>query len=104
MALDLASAVATHLAASSAAMRAGSPLLASTYCFKYASLPRGSACKTPPSHRLDGVHRDAGHWALTDSRPCATLRRLIRRLAHLIILRAVDLAWRLGGFVTNRQE
>jgi hypothetical protein len=23
------------------------------------------------------------HWALTDSRPCANMRRLIRRLAHL---------------------
>ncbi len=25
----------------------------------------------------------ARHWALTDSRPCASMRRLIRRLAHL---------------------
>jgi hypothetical protein len=32
------------------------------------------------------------HWALTDSRPCANVTLLLRRVAHLFILRAVDLA------------
>jgi len=42
-ALDLASAVATHLdAAGPASMQAGLPLGRSTYCFKYAALPHGS--------------------------------------------------------------
>jgi hypothetical protein len=42
MALDLASAVATHLdAVGTASRQAGSPLGRSTYCFKYASHPRG---------------------------------------------------------------
>ena len=44
MALDLASAVATHLPALwTAGMRECSPLSPSTYCFEYASVPRGSS-------------------------------------------------------------
>jgi hypothetical protein len=43
-ALDLASAVTTHLnAVRPASRQAGSPLGRSTYCFKYASLPDDSA-------------------------------------------------------------
>ena len=43
-ALDLASAVATHLnEIGTASRQASSPFGRSTYCFKYASLPRGSA-------------------------------------------------------------
>ena len=38
-----AAATSQH-AASTACWRAGSPVAASTYCFKYASAPRGSAC------------------------------------------------------------
>src|SRR6266849_9756146 len=42
--IDLVSAVATHLdAVGPASRQAGSPLGRSTYCFKYASLPHGSA-------------------------------------------------------------
>jgi hypothetical protein len=41
-ALDLASVVAMHLdAVGTASRQAGSPLGRSTYCFKYAFLPRG---------------------------------------------------------------
>ena len=43
-ALDFASAVATLLdAIGTASRQAGSPFSRSTYCFKYAFLPRGSA-------------------------------------------------------------
>ena len=52
-ALDLASAGATRLPALwTAGMRAGSPFSPSTYSFKYASVPRGSA--RPSRHATAG--------------------------------------------------
>jgi len=91
----------------------------STYCFKYASGPRGSTRKTLPPHRLGGVHKPETHWALTNSRPFTSGSRhcrltvspartnvalFIHRAVRLIILRAVDLATRLRDFATNRHE
>jgi hypothetical protein len=55
-ALDLASAVATHLDAIEPASRqAGSPLGRSTYCVTYASLPRGLGSGACLAHSYKGA-------------------------------------------------
>jgi hypothetical protein len=55
-ALDLASAVATHLdAVDLASGQAGSPLGRSTYCVKYASLPRGLGSGACLAHSYKGA-------------------------------------------------
>jgi hypothetical protein len=60
MALDLASAVATHLPGGYPVGRwAGSPLSPSAYYFKYASVPHGSA---RPSRDATGRFRDEPSW------------------------------------------
>jgi hypothetical protein len=140
MALDLASAGTTHLHTKSVArnlsaaidrtrrlkklgVAGGLATRSVNIPHEYASLPRGSTCKTPPPHEDTGVRPCAGmrrlirrlahpaasteirrHRALTASRPCANVTLLLRRVAHLIILRAVDLAWCLRNFATNRHE
>ncbi len=50
-------------AAATSLRRAGSPLATSTYCFKYASVSRRAAQKTPPPHRLGGVHKRGAHYS-----------------------------------------
>src|SRR3989442_15126836 len=55
-ALDLASAVATHLdAVGTASGQAGSPLARSTYCFKYASFPRRLGSEACLAHSYKGA-------------------------------------------------
>jgi hypothetical protein len=62
MALDLASAGARTWLQVSAAKRAGTPLVASTYRFKYASVSRGSAEDTAgsPARRRPQAEEDTG--------------------------------------------
>lgn len=43
----------------------------------------------------------ARHWALTDSRPCASMKRLIRRLAHLAAARKRGAPYSSAGGAIN---
>jgi hypothetical protein len=79
----------TSLAAGGAASRqAGSPLglgkgrilvprggwVRSETCCRSASVHRGCAWKTPPSHRLDGVHKRGAHYSSRRGPRVATAR------------------------------
>ena len=102
MALNLASAGATHLdAGRMASGQAGSPLgfgkgrilvrrgrwvRSRTYCFKYAFLPHGSARKTPPPHRLGRrpqAWRSLFFAPWTSPRDCAISQRTVMNNAGL---------------------